>query len=85
MSVFDVRILGDLSTIDLSIQKSKVAHLVIAAETEDFDEEVMQQFRDEGFNTVYVPMLNGGDDFVTRVHNTGDTFGTSEYYGIVGL
>lgn len=65
-------------------QKTKTPHLVLTAETEDFDEEIPKQFREEGFNTAYVPLLNGGQDFVNRVHRTGDGFGVSEYYGIVG-
>ena len=56
----------------------------MTAETEDFDEEISQQFRDEGFNTIYVPLLNGGQECVNRVHQGGDKFGVSEYYGIVG-
>lgn len=56
----------------------------MAAETEDFDEEIPQQFKDEGFDTAYVPLLNGGQEFVDRVHRAGDNFGVGEYYGIVG-
>lgn len=67
-----------------SFPESKVAHLVLAAETEDFDEETMQQWVDEGFDVRYVPFLGGGDDFIKRIHFTGDTFGPSEQYAIVG-
>lgn len=58
--------------------------MVLAAETEDFDEEIPQQFKDEGFDMAYVPLLNGGQEFVDRVHRAGDGFGVGEYYGIVG-
>lgn len=57
---------------------------MLTAETEDFDEEITQQFKDEGFDTAYVPLLNGGNEFVNRIHRTGDSFGVGEYYGIVG-
>ncbi|KJX95047.1 hypothetical protein TI39_contig4137g00004 [Zymoseptoria brevis] len=65
------------------LNKSKIAHVVLAAETEDFDEETEQQWKDEGFHVQYVPLLKGGDDFINRVHTTGDTFGVSEQYAII--
>jgi hypothetical protein len=66
------------------LNKTKIPHLVLTAETEDFDEEVIKQWREEGFDTAYVPLLNGGSEYVNRVHRTGDSFGAGEYYGIVG-
>jgi len=69
-----------------SLNQSKVPHLILAAETDDFTDEVTQQWRDEGFDTVYVPLgeENVGNEFVKRVHAIGDKFGVGEYYGIVG-
>ena len=67
-----------------TLNKSKVPHIVLAAETEDFDDEVTKQWKEEGFDTAYVPLLNGGNEFVKRLHTTGDSFGAGEYYGIVG-
>jgi len=73
------------------LNKSKIPHLVLTAETDDFDDEVTQQWRDEGFDAVYVPMGEdggggggGGAEHVRRVHAAGDAFGPGEYYGIVG-
>ncbi|KAK4888085.1 hypothetical protein LTR27_012981 [Elasticomyces elasticus] len=66
-----------------SLNKSVNYNLVLTAETEDFDEETTQQWRDEGFRTKYVPLLNGGDQYINRVYNEGDVFGAAEYYGIV--
>lgn len=66
------------------LNKNKIPRLVICGETEDFDEECIKQFREEGFDTAYVPLLNGGNDFIQRIHRTGDSFGVGEYYGIVG-
>lgn len=67
-----------------SLNKSKIAHIALCAETEDFDEEVMQAWKDEGFHCVYVPLLEGGDDFIRRLHIVGDQFGVSEQYAVVG-
>ena len=66
------------------LNKTKIPHLVLTAETEDFDEEVTQQWKDEGFDTAYEPLLNGGNEFIDRIHRTGDSFGSGEYYAIVG-
>ncbi|EMD00099.1 hypothetical protein BAUCODRAFT_102413 [Baudoinia panamericana UAMH 10762] len=68
-----------------SLNKSKNLNIVLTAETEDFDEETTQQWRDEGFATKYVPLLDGGKEYVQRVHQAGDAFGVSEYYGIVAF
>ncbi|CAK3970043.1 Hypothetical predicted protein [Lecanosticta acicola] len=65
------------------LNKSQIAHVVLTAETEDFDEETTQQWIDEGFDCRYVPLLNGGDDYIKRLHYVGDSFGASEYYAIV--
>lgn len=65
------------------LNKSKVAHVILAAETDDFDEETEQQWKDEGFHVQYVPLEKGGSDFVQRLHNVGENFGVSEQYAIV--
>jgi hypothetical protein len=67
-----------------ALNKSKVVHVIIAAESDDFAEEVIQQWQAEGFNVIYVPFGNGGKDFVARVKNTGDHIGVGEQYAVVG-
>lgn len=67
-----------------SLNKSKVAHVILTAESEDFADEVTQQWRDEGFNVVYVPFGNGGNDYATRIRMTGDSLGVGEQYAVVG-
>lgn len=68
-----------------SLNKTKIAHLAICAETEDFDEEILQAWMDEGLHCAYVPLLKGGEDFIKRLHTVGDNFGVSEQYAIVGM
>lgn len=67
-----------------SLNQTKTPHVILTAETEDFDEETTQQWRDEGFDTKYVALLGGGNDYIARVHAAGDAFGVSEYYAVVG-
>ena len=66
------------------LNQTKVPHLVLTAETEDFDDEITRRWREEGFDTIYVPLMDGGDQYLQRVHRAGDSFGSGEYYGIVG-
>lgn len=67
-----------------SLNKSKVAHVILSAETSDFAEEVQQQWQAAGFHVVYVPLLEGGNDYVARVRAMGDSMGASEQYAVVG-
>ena len=66
------------------MNKPKSMNIVLAAETEDFDDDATKEWNEEGFRTAYVPLLKGGNAFIDRVHKTGDAFGASEYYAIVG-
>ena len=66
------------------LNQTKTPHVILTAETDDFDEETTQLWRDEGFDIAYVPLLNGGKEYIQRVHTTGDRFGSAEYYAIVG-
>ena len=59
-------------------------NIILTAETDYFDEDTAKQWRDEGFVVKYVPMLDGGNKYVQRIHDAGDAFGVAEYYGIVG-
>ena len=67
-----------------SLNKSKVAHVILTAETEDFAEEVQEQWQQEGFHVVYVPFMDGSNDFINRIRLTGDAFGVGEQYAVVG-
>jgi hypothetical protein len=66
------------------LNQTKIPNLVLTAETDDFDEEIIRQWREEGFNTAYVPLSNNVNAFIDQIHRTGDSFGPSQYYGIVG-
>ncbi|KAK5132863.1 hypothetical protein LTR08_008579 [Meristemomyces frigidus] len=67
------------------LNQTKTPHVILTAETDDFDEETTQLWRDEGFNVAYEPLLNGGNEYIQRVHTTGDGFGSSEYYAVVAF
>jgi hypothetical protein len=67
-----------------SLNKSKIVHVIIAADSDDFSEEVTEQWQAEGFNVIYVPLGNGGKDFLARIKYTGDNIGVGEQYAVVG-
>lgn len=67
-----------------SLNKSKTVHVILCADSEDFAEEVVQQWLAEGFNVIYVPFGKGGKDFVGRVQRAGENVGVGEQYAVVG-
>ncbi|KAK5126373.1 hypothetical protein LTR85_010609 [Meristemomyces frigidus] len=66
-----------------SLNQTKTPNVILTAETEDFDEETTRQWVDEGFNVAYLPLLQGGNEYIERIHATGDAFGVSEYYAVL--
>ena len=67
-----------------SLNKSKVVHIIIAGDSDDFSEEVTEQWAAEGFCVSYVPLGNGGKDFLARIKTAGDNTGVGEQYAVVG-
>lgn len=69
-----------------TLNKSTLTHIVLTAETEDFADEIIQQWKDEGFNVVYVSLEGSGTpaQYVARVKATGEALGVSEQYAVVG-
>ncbi|KAF2717653.1 hypothetical protein K431DRAFT_255005 [Polychaeton citri CBS 116435] len=66
-----------------SLNKTKIPHLILTAETEDFDPAVEDGWKNEGFDCRYVPLLNGGKDYVNRMKQAGENCGVGEYYAFV--
>lgn len=67
-----------------ALNKSKVVHIILAGESEDFADEVIKQWQSEGFNVTYVPLGKGGKDFVARIKSAGENTGVGEQYAVVG-
>ncbi|OQO12474.1 hypothetical protein B0A48_03116 [Cryoendolithus antarcticus] len=70
-----------------TLNKSSKTHILLTAETADFAEEVTQQWKDEGFNVVYVPLEGSGSaaQYVARVKQEGEALGVSEQYAVVAF
>lgn len=58
--------------------------LYITAEDEEFDDETLHAWRDEGFIVKYIPMGKGGKQYVQTLYKLGDNMGIGERYAIVG-
>lgn len=60
--------------------------LFVTAETSDFDEITLQQWRDEGFDVEYLPLENEGGQkaYLESLKRLYEGLGVSDYYGIVG-
>ncbi|KAF3762717.1 hypothetical protein M406DRAFT_294452 [Cryphonectria parasitica EP155] len=58
--------------------------LYVTAESDDFDNLTLAEWRDEGFQVEYVPMGDGGDDYVRKLERLAKkNLGPCETFGIV--
>ena len=64
---------------------SGTARLCITAETEDFDNETLRSWQDEGFDVVYVPYEVGEKEYITRLRSVREGLGVGENYAIIGM
>lgn len=59
--------------------------LYLTAESDTFDSVTLAEWRDEGFEVEYIPMGNGGDDYVEKLERLAKKkLGPCETFGIVG-
>jgi len=59
--------------------------LYITAETDDFDEVIIQAWRDEGYNVQYIPFGDGGKAYTNTLRRLGDNLSIGESFAIVGI
>jgi len=59
--------------------------LYFTAEDDDFDDETLQEWREEGFNVGYVPMGKGGKEYSERLNGLSRVgLGVGETFAIIG-
>ena len=58
--------------------------LVLIAESEDFDRNTIKNWKDEGFQIMYIPFSGGKKELVTHMHTISDPLELGETYAIVG-
>ncbi|EMD94770.1 hypothetical protein COCC4DRAFT_203593 [Bipolaris maydis ATCC 48331] len=65
--------------------RSSTPLLYITAEDAEFDVHTMKAWRDEGFVVEYIPMGNGGKQYVQTLHKLGENMSIGERYAIVAF
>jgi hypothetical protein len=59
--------------------------LYLTAETDEFDDLTLAEWRDEGFNVEYLPMGNGGNEYRRKLQALWrKNMGPCETFGIIG-
>lgn len=59
--------------------------LYFTAESDDFDAVTLAEWRNEGFDVEYVPMEDGGDEYVRKLERLAKrNLGPCETFGIIG-
>jgi hypothetical protein len=66
------------------VQHQKPARLCISAETEDFDNETILNWQNEGFEVAYVPYGDGGKEYLARLNPVKESLGVGDSYAIIG-
>ncbi|KAE8377364.1 hypothetical protein BDV26DRAFT_263688 [Aspergillus bertholletiae] len=61
------------------------ARLCISAETPDFDTETLRNWRDEGFDVLYVPYDGDGREYVARLKSVKEGLGVGENYAVLAF
>jgi hypothetical protein len=62
----------------------KTPRLYITAESEEFDQELIQAWKEEGFDVVYVAMGESAKEFRAKLEHFADGLSLGDRYGIVG-
>lgn len=58
--------------------------LVVTSDTEDFDEEVLSHFKEEGFEVTYLPYSGSHAGYERKLQHFADPLEFGEKYAIVG-
>jgi hypothetical protein len=64
---------------------SNNARLCITAETAEFDTEIIQSWRDEGFDVLYLPYNDGGKEYEAQLKSVKEGLGVGENYAVIGM
>ncbi|KAJ5110589.1 hypothetical protein N7532_001124 [Penicillium argentinense] len=61
------------------------ARVCITSETNEFDQQTIQEWQDEGFDVVYHPLNNGGKDYESRLKSVKEGLGVGENYAVIAF
>ena len=60
-------------------------HLVLTAESTDFDPVTIQNWKDEGYSVSYLPFDGSKKEYIHKLQHLADPLQLGETYAIVGL
>jgi hypothetical protein len=58
--------------------------LVLTSDTQDFDQEIIENWKDEGFQVAYLPYDGDKKDYHNKLQHLADPLELGEKYAIVG-
>lgn len=60
-------------------------HLVLTAESTDFDSVTIQNWKDEDYSVSYLPFDGSKKEYINKLHHLADPLELGQKYAIVGL
>ncbi|KAE8152186.1 hypothetical protein BDV25DRAFT_75028 [Aspergillus avenaceus] len=61
------------------------ARLCVSAETPEFDTEILRNWRDEGFDVIYVQYDGNGREYIARLKSVKEGLGVGENYAVLAF
>lgn len=61
------------------------ARVCITSETSEFDNQTIQDWQDEGFDVIYVPLNGGGKEYESQLKTVKEGLGVGENYAVIGM
>lgn len=61
------------------------ARICITSETGEFDNQTIQDWQDEGFDVVYLPLNGGGKQYESQLKSVKEGLGVGENYAVIGM
>ena len=59
--------------------------LVVTSDTPDFDQDILEQWKEEGFQVAYLPYDGDKKDYHNKLQHLADPLELGEKYAIVGM
>lgn len=61
------------------------ARVCITSETSEFDNQTIQDWQDEGFDVIYIPLNNGGKEYESQLKTVKEGLGVGENYAVIAF
>ncbi|QIX00734.1 hypothetical protein AMS68_006251 [Peltaster fructicola] len=85
MSTFDTPWFSSNESFFNKLNVAKDKHIIISGETEDFAEEIREQWQTNGFIAHYVPFRESFNDLIQRIQQAGEAIPVGDSYAVVAF